>query len=74
VPHRVGERDVEVLAVDRVVERIPADVGGGLQPAGDGERTPFDGVRRREEASLDLGGEREGRVPLRPLEEVRVAP
>ena len=74
VAHGVGYRGVEELPVDGVVEGVPAGVVGGLQPAGDGERAAFGGVGRRQQPSLDLGGQGERDVPLRPLEQVGVPP
>jgi hypothetical protein len=72
VAHSVGDRDVEVLVVDRVVEGVAACIVGGFEPPGDRERSAFGRVRGGEQASLDLGGQGEGDVALCPLEEIGV--
>jgi hypothetical protein len=74
VAHGVGYRGVEEFAVDGVVEGVAASVVGRLQPARKGERTTFSRVGRRQQAALDLGGQRERNVSLRPFEQVGVAP
>ena len=74
VAHGVGYRGVEELPVDGVVEGVPAGVVGGLQPAGNGERATLSRVGGWQQPPLDLGGQRERDVPLRPLEQVGVPP
>ena len=54
VAHGIGDRGVEALPVDRVVEGVPAGGVGRLQPAGQGEGASFGGVGGGEEAPLDL--------------------
>ena len=44
----------------REVERVAADVAGGLQPAGERELAGFAAVRAWQQAVLDFGGEDSG--------------
>jgi hypothetical protein len=73
VPHGVGDGDVEVLTVDGVVEGVTPDIVGRLEPPGQGEDVGLHGVRRWQEPPLDLRGEGERAIALRPLEQVGVA-
>lgn len=70
--HSVGDRCVQVLTVDAVVEGVPTYACRRLEPAGEGEGTAFDGVGSGQQATLDLGCERERHVALGPLEQIRV--
>jgi hypothetical protein len=72
VPHRVGDRQLQRAAVEVVVEGVAADGAGRLEPAGKGELRVFTGVRRGKQSPLDLGGQREGRRALAPLEQISV--
>ena len=72
VAHRVGHRQVQDVAAEAVVEGVAADVRGRLQPRRQGERAAFAGERGRQQPPLDLGGQREGRAALPPLEQVGV--
>ena len=70
VAHRVGHREVQRVALHREVERVAADVAGGLEPAGERELPGLARVRGRQQAVLDFGGERQRDRALAPLEEV----
>jgi NAD(P)-dependent dehydrogenase (short-subunit alcohol dehydrogenase family) len=56
VPNRVGDRYLQRLAVEVVVEGVAADGAGWFQPAGEGELASFAGVGGGEQPSLDFGG------------------
>ena len=70
VAHGVGQREVQHVALEREVEGVAADVAGGLQPARERELPGLARVRARQQAVLDLGGQRQGHRALAPLEEV----
>jgi hypothetical protein len=74
VAHRVGHREPEGVAVQREVECVATDVARGLEPCGERELPALAGVRARQEAVLDLRGQRERDRALPPVEEVGVAP
>ena len=70
VAHRVGHREMQRVAIHREVEGVAADVAGGLEPRGEGELPRLAGVGARQQAMLDLGGQRERNGALSPLEQV----
>jgi hypothetical protein len=70
VAHRVGDRDVQRVALDGEVEGVPADVARGLEPRGEGELPGLARVGAGQQAVLDLGGQRELDRALAPREQV----
>ena len=70
VAHGVGHREVQHAPLQREVEGVAADVARRFQPARERELASLAGVRARQQAVLDLGGERERNRALAPLEEV----
>ena len=70
VAHGVGQREVQHVPLQREVERVAADVAGRLQPARERELPGLARVGARQQAVLDLGGERQRHRALAPLEEV----
>ena len=70
VAHRVGHRQMQGVAFDREVERVSADVAGGLQPGRERELPGLARVGAGQQPMLDLGGERQADRALAPLEEV----
>ena len=74
VAHGVGERDVQRVPVEAVVEGVATDVARRLHRAGDGELPGLARQRGRQQPALDLGGQRERRAALAPLEQVGEAP
>ena len=72
VPGGIGDRNVQRVLVEVVVERVTPDGVGRFQPAGDGELSRLAGERSRQQAPLDLRGQRERGGSLTPLEQVGV--
>ena len=72
VAHRVGDREEQLVAPEREVERVAADLAGGLQPRRERELPGLARVRAGQQPVLDLGGERERHRALAPLEQVGV--
>jgi hypothetical protein len=70
VAHRVGHREMQHAPLHREVEGVAADVARGLQPARERELSGLARVGARQQAMLDLGGERERDRALAPFEEV----
>ena len=70
VAHGVGHREVQRVALQREVERVAADVAGGLQPGRERELPGLARVGAGQQAVLDLGGQRQRHRALAPLEEV----
>ena len=74
VTHRVGQRQVEHVAAQAVVEGVAADRRRRLQPPRKGEGPGLAGERRRQQPPLDLRGQGEDGAALPPLEQVGVPP
>ena len=72
VPHRIGHRHMQRVAIQREVERVAAHLAGRLQPAGERELVGLAGEGRREQPPLDLRRERHRHRPLAPFEQVGV--
>ena len=70
VPHGVGARQVERVAVDHVVEGVAAGLIGGYQPPGEGELRSLAGVGGRQEPALDLGFQGQNGAALPELVQV----
>src|SRR3954471_868775 len=70
MPHGVGHREVQRVALQREVERVAGDFARGFQPRGERELPGLARERVREQTVLDFGGERQRYGPLAPLEEV----
>ena len=70
VAHGVGHREVQQAPLQREVEGVAADVAGGFQPPRERELAGLARVRARQQAVLDLGGQRQGNRALAPFEQV----
>ena len=62
----VGDRNLQRITVQAVVEGVSADGAGRFEPAGDGELPRLTGVGARQQPPLDLRGQCEVRRALTP--------
>ena len=74
VAHRVGDRQVQDVTGQAVVEGVAADRRRRLQPGRQGEGPGLAGERGGQQPALDLRGQGERGAALPPLEEVGVPP
>jgi hypothetical protein len=68
----VGDRNLQRITVEAVVEGVSADGAGWFEPAGDRELPRLTGVGARQQPPLDLRGQCEVRRALTPFEQIGV--
>jgi hypothetical protein len=68
----VGDRHLQAVAVEGVVEGVPSYRGGRFQPSGEGELPGLAGVGGRQQPALDLRRQGERGGAHAPLEHVGV--
>jgi hypothetical protein len=73
VAHRVGQRHMQRVPLQRKIESVAADLTRRLQPGGERELPGLAGKGTRQQPMLDLRRQRQRYRPLPPLEEVGVA-